>query len=40
MDTQFLGTLAGTALLFVGVLLLRWSWARRASRNAPAVLAG
>jgi hypothetical protein len=29
MDTQFLGTLAGTALLLAGVLLLRLSCARR-----------
>jgi hypothetical protein len=40
MDTQFLGTLAGTALLLAGVLLLRLSCARRGARNAPAVLAG
>ena len=39
METEFLGTLAGTALLFAGVLLLRLSWARRGSRNAL-VLAG
>jgi hypothetical protein len=44
MDTELPGmlpgTLAGTALLLVGVLLLRMSWVRRGAHNALPMLGG